>query len=150
MKTSALRSLLAVLAVGLTGCVDISIGGRRSPPPPSVVFTPPAVLGTADAATVAEIDAAARLGLHSARSHALSEIARRPALSPMAQVHLVNVSYRCLSFDSGKLTVLRAVIANPVFSDVTRQAIAAQINHLDFDSSRQVILTELNKRATAH
>ncbi|HKS36150.1 MAG TPA: hypothetical protein VJW76_03100, partial [Verrucomicrobiae bacterium] len=96
---------LALIAAGLTGCVGVSIGSRRPPDPPA----PPVMVTSADAATVAEIDAAARLSFDSSRLQALNRIAQRDDLNPTAQVHLVNVGYRCLSFENSKVALLRVV-----------------------------------------
>ena len=99
-----------------------------------------------DAATLAEIDAAARLNFDSAKKEALTQVAQRPGLSPAAQVHLVNVSYRCFSTDHSKVELLRTLIDNPGFSDAARQAIVAQLDHLSFDTHKQAILRRLNER----
>ncbi len=152
MKT--FYSLLLVGAlIPLTGCINLTFG-RRSPPappppPPAVVMPAPSPLAPADAATVAEIDASARLSFEAAKKESLSQIARRPGLSPTAQVHLVNVAYRTLSFDSSKVELLRTLIANPAFSDAARQAIVTQLDHLSFDSHKQEILRQLNQRLTS-
>jgi hypothetical protein len=151
-----MKRLASLLGIGLvsllaTGCVGISVGGGKQspPPPPSPLPSPPVIVGApADAATVAEIDGAARLSMDATRAEALRALAQRPGLSPTAQVHLVNVAYRCLSFDSSKVSVLQAVIANPAFCDPTRQAIAAQLGGLSFDASKQTILSDLNRRVT--
>src|SRR5690349_15160128 len=131
MKHFPLLLLLAGLLT-LTGCINLSFGSRR-PPPTSPVVVPSVPLAPADAATIAEIDAAGRLNFDSARKESLSQLAQRPALSPAGQVHLVDVAYRTMSFDGAKLEVLRALIANPSFSDAARQAIVMQLDHLSFD-----------------
>jgi hypothetical protein len=140
-----------ILAAGLlaaaTGCVGVSIGGRREPPPvPIVVQASP--LSPADPATLAEIDAAARLNFDNLRLESLSQIARRPTLNPTAQVHLVNVAYRCLGFDNHKVALLKTIIANRGFNDATRQAIVIQLHKISFDNHRQEILNAINKRMT--
>ena len=149
MKTNfAQKSVVLGLfatSLALCGCV-VSIGGRNhpsppSPPPPPVVITDPG-----QAATVAEIDAAAQLNMDSARSETLAQIAQRPALSPPVQVHLVNVAYHCLSFENSKVHVLSRVIARPDFCDGARQAIVTQLNTLGFDSNRQSLLKQINSR----
>jgi hypothetical protein len=145
MKTKLPFIALILLAAGLTGCVGVSIGSRR-PPDPSA---PPVMLASADAATVAEIDAAARLSFDSSRLQVLSRIAKRGDLSPAAQVHLVNVGYRSLSFEDSKVALLRSVIANPAFCDTTRHAIVTQLGSLSFDNNKQAVLNELNNRVTA-
>lgn len=145
MKTKPPFIALILLAAGLTGCVGVSIGSRRPPVPPA----PPVMVASADAATVAEIDAGARLSFDSSRLQALNRIAQRGDLSPTAQVHLVNVGYRCLTFEDSKVALLRSVIANPAFCDATRHAIVTQLGSLSFDDSKQAVLNELDNRVTA-
>ena len=147
MKTTLRYVALLILCGAFSGCVDVSIGSRRVMPPPAPVVVSPAIqLSPADAATVAEIDAAARLEFESARVQSLNAIAQRTTLGPIAQVHLINATYRVLSFDNNKVAVLRTVIANPSFSDSARQAIVSQLGRLSFDSNRQTLLREIDRR----
>jgi hypothetical protein len=152
MKIYAPLAMAALLAI-TSGCISLSFGGRRPPaeivPPPAQYVAPSQPLTPAEAATISEIDAASRLGFDSARQQALLQVAERSALTPVLQVHLVNVGYRCLKFESAKVALLRKVIAHPAFSDAARQAIVTQLNHLSFDSNRQHILHELNQRVTS-
>ena len=134
--------LASVSLLMLTGCVvAIGTGRETPPPPPAVVMT-----DSADAATLAEIDAAARLSFDSARAEALSRIATRDGLPCALQIHLVNVVFRRLSFESNKMEVLSKIIARPDFEDRTRHTIVAQLNQLSFDSNRQSILQQINER----
>jgi len=153
MKRLFLLLMLAAAFTSFTGCINLSFGKHSPPPPPppepAVVMPAPSPLTPADAATVAEIDAAARLNLDSARKESLSHVAQRAGLSPTVQVHLINVAYRALSFDSSKVELLRTLIANPAFSDAARQAIVTQLDHLGFDSHKQEILRQLNQRVTS-
>lgn len=150
MKRSCSLLVIASL-ISLTGCINLSFGGRRPPPAPQIVVpsVPSGPLSPADAATIAEIDAASRLSFDGARKDSLSQVAERPGLSPVAQVHLINVAYRSLSFDAAKVELLRKLIANPAFSDAARQAIVTQLNHLSFDSNKQEVLRHVNQRVTA-
>ncbi len=140
---------LAVVASGLMGCV-VSIGGRTQTSPPHNVPPPPPVVVTdpGQAATISEIDAAAQLNMDSARTHALSQLAERPNLSPPVQIHLINVAYRCLSFENSKVHVLQKMIARPDFCDATRQAIVSQLGQLSFESNKQDLLNRINQRLT--
>ncbi|MGD0538993.1 MAG: hypothetical protein ABSC03_15265 [Verrucomicrobiota bacterium] len=154
MKRTAaiLCHLFFAAALGLSlGCVDISIGSHRSapPPPPVPAPMPPPVTNADDAATVAEVDAASRLSFDAGRLETLCAIAQRPGLSPAVQVHLINVGYRCLNFDSSKQVLLQKIIANPAFGSAARQAVVSQLNCLAFDSTRQAILHEVNQRQSA-
>ncbi len=141
-----LLGLFTLLGIGfvLTGCV-IAIGtGKETTSPPAVVVT-----DSADAATIAEIDAAARLNMDNAKTSALSQIAERGTLAVPVQVHLVNVAYRSLSFDNNKTHVLTKIIARPDFGDATRHAIVSQLNKLSFDNNRQHVLHQINERLKA-
>lgn len=151
MKQTASLFGMILLAAGLTGCV-VSIGSRVQPPPPAPAPAPPPPVVVADpgqAATVAEIDAAARLSMDPAKTQALAQLAERPALSPPVLVHLVNVTYRALSFENNKVHVLSKVIDRPDFCDPVRGAIVSQLNLLNFDSNRQLMLNKINARLTA-
>jgi hypothetical protein len=145
MKIPGLLLVTAAL-IPLCGCINLSFGSRRPPPAEPVVVIPSGPLTPGDAATMAEIDAAAKLRFDGAKQESLNELARRPGLSPAAQVHLVNTVYRKLSFDNAKVDLLRTLILNPAFSDAARQAIVTQLDHLAFDSHKQEILRQLNQR----
>jgi len=142
---------LLSIALAFTGCVVSIGGGSRGPDhsaPPTVVVT-----DSADAATIAEIDAVAKLNMDSDRAHALGQIAERGALAAPVQVYLVKVTYRSLSFDESKTNILAKIIARADFCDATRNAIVSQLGKLSFDSNRQYILQQINERlktAPAH
>ena len=151
MKTASKPALLGLgllsIALAFTGCV-VSIGGGSHAPerhdPPMVVVT-----DSADAATIAEIDAAAQLNMDNDRTHALGQIAERGTLAVPVQVHLVNVAYRSLNFDNNKTHVLTKIIARADFCDGTRNAIVSQLSKLSFDSNRQLVLQQINERLKA-
>jgi hypothetical protein len=151
MKTTFGRTLfgfgLLSITVALTGCVVAIGSGSRGPDRPA----PPAIVvsDSADAATIAEIDAAAHLHMDNAKTSALAQIAERGSLAVPVQVHLVNVAYRSLSFDNNKTHVLSKVIARPDFCDATRHAIVSQLNKLSFDNNRQHVLHQINERLKA-
>jgi len=149
MKTTFGRTLfgfgLLFITVALTGCVVAIGSGSRGPEqPPAVVVT-----DSADAATIAEIDAAAHLSMDNAKTSALTQIAERGAMAVPVQIHLVNVTYRSLSFDGNKTHVLSKIVARPDFCDATRHAIVSQLNKLSFDSNQQHILHLINERLKA-
>ena len=140
-RTFGLFALLSTTYL-LTGCViAIGTGKDNPPPPPAVVVT-----DSADAVTIAEIDAAARLHMDNDKTHALTQIAERGSLAVPVQVHLVNVAYRTLSFDNNKTHVLSRIIARADFCDATRHAIVSQLHKLSFDNNRQHILSLINDR----
>ncbi len=99
-----------------------------------------------DQATVAEIDAAARLSFENNRASLLEQIAARPNLSPAAQVRLVEAICRHLSFENTKMGLLQKLIANPSFSPAAKQAILSRLNNLSFENNRQVILEAMMQR----
>lgn len=138
------RALILFTCLGfgflMTGCV-IAIGTGKEPSPPAVVVT-----DSADAATIAEINAAASLNMDDDKTTALGQIAERGTLAVPVQVHLVNMAYRHLSFDGNKTQVLSKIIARADFGDATRHAIVSQLNRLSFDSNRQHILHRINER----
>ena len=135
------------VALCASGCVvAIGSGVRSSPPRHEPAPTPVAVTDSADAATIAEIDAARRLDFDNSRTHALSQIAGRPSLPVPVQVHLVNVTYANLDFENNKVSLLKKLIARPDFCDTTRQAIVTQLGKLDFDNNRRQILDHINDR----
>lgn len=149
MKPNLQRLFLNVgllsVAVVLSGCV-VSVGSRvQSPPPPP---PPPTVVvgDPGQAATIAEIDAAAHFNMDSSRTHALGQIAERPNLAPPVQVHLINTAYHRLQFDSSKVQILQKMIARPDFCDATRHAIVSQLGRLGFESSKQDLLNRINQR----
>jgi hypothetical protein len=152
MKTAIKPTLLGLgllsSLLALTGCVVSIGGGSRG----SDRHVPPAVVVTdsADAATIAEIDAVAKLNMDNDRTHALTQIAERGTLAVPVQVHLVNVAYRSLSFDNNKTHVLSKIIARPDFCDATRHAIVSQLHKLSFDNNRQHILQQINERLKAN
>lgn len=145
LSQTFLRAGLLVCAFGLSGCV-VSVGSRvqTAPPPPPVVVTDPG-----DAATVAEIDAAAKLLLDAARAQTLSQIADRPNLPAPVQVHLINTAYRCLTIEQNKVSVLQKLIARPDFGDATRHAIVSQLGTLTKDASKQDLLNRIHQRLAA-
>ncbi len=99
-----------------------------------------------DQATLAEIDAAARLSFENNRASLLEQIATRPTLSPEAQVRLVEVIFRSLSFENTRLGLLQKLIANPSFSPAAKQAILNGLNNLSFENNRQAILEAMGRR----
>jgi len=96
----------------------------------------------------AEIRAAGRLSFDSSRVEALTSIARRPELSPAAQVYLVRTIMLRGSFESSRQSVLMALIKNPSFSPAARQCILKHLDHLKFDATKTAILKAMRDRPT--
>jgi hypothetical protein len=147
MKRGLEISVLALFCFTFSGCIGVSIGNRASAPRSAPAPLPEGA--TSDSATLAEIDAAQALSMDSNRTGALLQIAARPNLSPTAQVHLVNTSYRSLSSDTSRLKVLREIIANPAFCDPARQAIVTQLEFISMETNRRAVLDEINRRVAA-
>jgi len=144
-RTFELFALLSTTYL-LTGCVvSIGTGNEMRSDPPTIVVT-----DSADAATIAEIDAAKRLSMESDRTHALRQIAERPSLTVPVQVHLINVTYRSLRLDSNRTQVLGKIIARADFCYATRYTIVSQLQKLSSDSVRQSVLSQLNDRLKAN
>lgn len=140
MKKLLIGMFLIVVAISNPGCIVVNTQSTRSTSPP---LTP------ADSATVSEINAAGKLDFEASRLSALTDIARRPMLTPAAQLKLVEVAYTRLSYPENKVALLRAIIANPSFVDTTRQAIVEKLQQLPFDSNREAVLAALNERVSA-
>ena len=139
MKTLAL--CVAVLGLGLTGCIVIS---RDESPvcEPLAVFQP----GSPEAVACAEIDAAGKLTFDSSQTSDLSAIAARPNLSPEVQVHLASTVLRQLRFESSKMTVFQMLIQNPSFSNAAKQYLLANLSRMRFDSDKTALLQLINGR----
>jgi hypothetical protein len=99
-----------------------------------------------DTATLAEIDAAAKLEFDNNRMQALSAIAARPNLSAAAQGQLVQTALTRLDFENAKVTVLQSLIKNPAFGEAGRQAIMENLDKFTFENSKQTIMNSVNKR----
>lgn len=144
--------LATTLATVATGCV-VSIGGHESTPPrrtevpkPSPVVVVPGNLE--DSATLAEIDAVAKLNFENARLDGFRAVAHRAGISPGVQVHLVNTALRALDFDTGKVEILQALIRNPSFGTPAKEAIFRQLDCLSFDNSKTTVLHAIQERPT--
>jgi hypothetical protein len=136
MKTLIQALVLVSLGFVLTGCVIVS---EEDTP---VVTRPP----SPEAATLAEIDAAGKLSFDNSRGDALKSIARRPTLSPNAQVYLVETVFRRLSFENSRMSVFKTLIENEAFSNAAKQRLLGNISKLSFDSDRAALLRMISER----
>ncbi len=150
MKPIATLVSLATASILASGCI-VSIGGhekarpREEAPKPSPVVIVPG--NPEDSASIAEIDAIARLSFDDGKRDGYKAVASRAGISPGVQVHLVNTTLRTLSFDTAKTEVLSALIQNPGFSDSAREAIFRQLDHLSFDKSKTAIINAIQERS---
>ena len=145
MKLPAL--LLALALLTLPACQKKVIVVVRDPadaPPGAKVIHVP----DDDPATIAEIDAAARLSFDPYKQDALSRIARREGLPPGAQVHLVDVTIAHLSFDPYRIQVLKTLIRNPTFANAGKTRILQKLDQLSFDPYKQDVLQAISDRGT--
>ncbi|MGE3313153.1 MAG: hypothetical protein AB7O66_24575 [Limisphaerales bacterium] len=149
-----MNRIVALLATAIastlaTGCV-VSIGAHEKPQKPKESTRPSPVVvipgDPADTATLAEIDAIARLAFDDGKRDGFKAVATRPGTSPGVQVHLVNTLLRSLSFDNTKVEVLLALIENPGFSEAAKESIFRQLDHLSFDSGRTKIISAIQER----
>jgi len=94
----------------------------------------------------AEIRAAGRLRFDSSRVEALTNIARRPCLTPAAQVYLVRTIMLRAKFESSRQALLMALIKNPAFSPDAKRCILRHMGRLKFDSTKTAILKAMQNR----
>ena len=134
-----LRCWFGAAAVGLllTGCIVVS-----EPEEPPMVIQP----GSAEAATLAEIQAAGKLTFDDSRTTAFKSIASRTNLSERAQLHLIDTVFRRLTFENSRITVLQALIENEASTYAAKQRLLGNISKFAFDSNRSAILRMLDKR----
>lgn len=98
-----------------------------------------------DDAAIAEIDAARTLIMESNRRDLYVTLARSNRLGSRGQVYLVNETFARLITESGKKTVLRALIHNPCFTCAARKAILANLSKIITESSRKQLLLDIHK-----
>ncbi len=101
---------------------------------------------TALAATIAEIDAVAKLNSDSAKYEGFKVIAARVGLPTEAQVHLVKPVFGKLYAESDKEDVLITLIDNPGFTCAAKLAILKRLDTLSSQTSRIAILKQITER----
>jgi lysophospholipase L1-like esterase len=148
MQTSRGHNMRTSIERGVTlFCISLVISALAGCAASHPKESGPVVTDSAEAATIAEINAAAKLSMDNSRTHALVQVAERPKLPEPAQIHLINAAYRNLQMDNNKTVVLAKMIDRADFSDATKQAIVSQLGKLSFDFNRQFILQHINERA---
>ena len=132
--------LSCILIIAGCGCVITVESGERYPDE-VIVYGDPVI-----DATMAEIDAVSKLDFDSNKVNGFMQIAMREPLLPPCQEHLVGAVFGSLDFEQSKKKVLVALIRNRTFSFEGKRAILNRLERLDFDSTKQDILNELNRR----
>lgn len=124
-------------AVCMQGCLFINTEEK--------VISPPGPAGPEDE-VIREIDTVGQLAFADNEAAILKNIAQRQDLTPAAQVHLVDVTFKRLAFEEMKVDVLMALIENPTFTADARSAILERIDRLAFEGNKVKILQALGGR----
>ena len=150
MKNVTLACGLLLATLWMQGCISVHSTKRTTPPRPAAPKSVPAAPVTAepqpDDMTIREIDAVGTLASQSRRLEFYASFAGRTDLSPRVQVYLVETTFKRLSAQSDRLTVLRTLIANPAFSPEAKNAILNRLSNIASESDRAEILKRLTDR----
>jgi hypothetical protein len=138
MRTAILVSGLVLTAMWLPGCVVVHTEEEHVPSRPRTAGP--------DDATIREIDTVGKLSFDNDRRAGFKNIAQREELSDRAQVHLVEVAFKRLSFENSKVDVLTTLIQNPCFSPAAKAAILERLDRLSFENNKTQILDAINRR----
>ena len=144
MKTWFGLSILAGLALVISGCI-VALGGDPCKPKPPCSHCPqPAVEREP---IMAEIDAACSLISENDKFQLFTAFASRPHLSDGTQVYLVRMASKCFIGESNKLDTLLTLTNNPAFSPAGKKEILANLNMFMSESAKRTILDEFNRLA---
>jgi hypothetical protein len=144
MKTWIGLSILAVLALVVSGCI-VAFGGDPCKPRPACSHCPQPVVEREP--IMAEIDAACSLISESDKFQLFTASASRPHLSDGAQIYLVRKTSKCFISESNKLDILLTLTNNPAFSPAGKAEILANLNMFISESVKRTILDEFNRLA---
>ena len=127
MRKPIFVSSLFVLSILFSGCIFVS-SNKTQAAPPKPSDTSSCVESPQVRATLAEINAAAKLTSQSARANIYKAIAKRPGLSPQERIHLTKAVTTHLNSQSAKEEVLQALVNNhpPAVQPASRQKLAAK------------------------
>lgn len=103
---------------------------------------------TSLAATIAEIDAVAKLRSDSGKYEGFKAIAGREPLRSEAQVHLVKPVFKSLYSEPDKADVLVTLINNSNFSCACKLAILRRLDNLSSEGGKMAILKTINERGS--
>lgn len=145
MRKVTLMCGLLLATLWMQGCIAVRSEKKTVPPGP-VVRTPAPRPAVPEDMTIREIDAVRTLSLERNRKERYMAFAGRADLEPQAQVYLVNTILKQLSLESSRLDVLKAMIANPSFSDAAKSVILDRLTVLSLESHRVEILELLSER----
>jgi len=140
MRKYALLLLVLVIAAGVGGCIqevgkgiDEFTGGLFESNPKAE-------------ATIAEINAVAKLKSDLAMEEGFKAIASRKGISIAPQVHLVDPVIDNLYYETVKVEVFLLLVNNPDFCHQAKKKILDRLDKLQSESNKQAILKAINKR----
>jgi len=140
MNRYAFLFALAAITFGICGCVEEVGKGINE-------FT--GGLFESDIkteATIAEIDAVAKLQSDVGMEEGFAVIASRNGLSVASQVHLVDPVLDKLYHETSKVKILVLLINNPDFSHQAKKKILNKLNKLKSEGYRSTVLKAINSR----
>lgn len=140
MRKYALLFSVLVIAAGVCGCIEEVSDGVNE-------FTGGLFESNVKAeATIAEINAVAKLKSDATMEEGFKTVAARKGISIAAQVHLVDPVINKLYYETAKVDVLLLLVNNPDFSHQAKKKILGRLDKLKSESSRAAILKAINAR----
>jgi hypothetical protein len=140
MRKYALLFLALVIVAGVSGCVEEVGKGIEE-------FTGGLFESNPKAeATIAEINAVAKLKSDAQMEEGFKAIASRKGISVAPQVHLVDPVINKLYYETAKVEVLLLLVNNPDFCHQAKKKILERLGKLKSESSKSKIIKAINKR----
>jgi hypothetical protein len=131
--------VVAVLMMAAQGCIVIESKDKHRSECPEKYGADP------QDTTVMEIDAISKLSFANDQQAGYKRIAQREDLSEGAQVYLVAVVFKHLSFENAQMDVLMTLVNNPSFSEAAKRAILERMDRLAFENNKAALLEALSK-----
>jgi hypothetical protein len=97
-------------------------------------------------ATIAEINAVAKLKSDAGKLEGFLAIAGRGNLSSQSQIHLVKPVMEKLYFDSAKEEVMLVLIKNPAFGQKTKKEVLKRLGKIKCEENRMNVLRAINNK----
>lgn len=97
-------------------------------------------------ATIAEINAVAKLRSDEAMEEGFLAIASRAGITPSAQRHMIVPALSKLYHESSKVEVLLELIKNPAFSHEAKKQILKNLFRLESERSRTEVINTINHK----